>query len=161
MLNVQISGDAETAARIREKPSVIRDALLKKCFALTLQLQAKIQNDKLSGQVLNVVTGALRRSIAQSVSAEGEVVEGRVFSSGDVKYAAAHEFGFDGKEEVKAHTRTIKEAFGKAISPKEVFVRAFERHMVIPEKSFMLSSLNEMSTKIFDELTQTVKDASK
>jgi hypothetical protein len=37
--------------------------------------------------------GALGRSIQQETHTSGEITTGRVYSSGDVKYAAIHEFG--------------------------------------------------------------------
>lgn len=53
-------------------------------------------------------------------------------------YAAVHQFGaakgsFGSVEAiVRSHTRWIKQAFGKAIEPREVMVREHKRKMVLP-----------------------------
>jgi hypothetical protein len=80
-----------------------------------------------------------------------------VFSAG-VKYAFAQEYGFDGDETAAAHSRTIKQAFGKSIAPKTIFVRAFSRHMNLPERSFMRSALDEMQDEIAEALSEAVSE---
>ncbi len=150
MLNVEIDGASQLAARVEAMPEAIRAALKAKIDDLADRLVDKIKNDKLGGQVLRARSGALQASIEASVEDMGA----SVVSSG-VKYAFAQEYGFDGDETVSAHVRVIKEAFGKAIAPKAVFVRAFSRHMNLPEHSFMRSALDEMQ----DEIAQALSDA--
>ena len=150
MLNVDIEGAAELAARVDAMPTAIRAALKDKIADLADRLVDKIKNDKLGGEVLRARTGALQGSIEASVDDAGA----SVFSAG-VKYAFAQEYGFDGDESVAAHSRAIREAFGNAIAPKTIFVRAFSRHMNLPERSFMRSALDDMQ----DEITQALSDA--
>ena len=45
----------------------------------------------------------------------------------NVEYAPRIEMGYSGPESVKAHTRTIRQAFGRAIAPRDVQVSAFTR----------------------------------
>lgn len=161
MLNITVSGDKELIARIEAMPAAVHAALLRKVTVLALKLEAKIKTDKLSGQVLNVRSGALRRSISNAVEDSSTKITGRAFSSGDVKYAAIHEFGFKGSETVKAHTRVIKQAFGKAISPKTVMVSAFTRQMNMPERSFMRTALADMQGEIVQGLTAAVAEGLK
>jgi phage gpG-like protein len=152
---IEVQGDTAIEARLTALPAKLRAALFRKISYLTLFLENYIKTEKLSGQVLNVVTGRLRRSIFSEVTQTSTSVDGTVGSSGDVKYAAVHEFGFSGDEVVKAHTREIKQAFGRAISPKTVEVREFSRHVDIPERSFMRSSFIDLK----DMLQQGIKDA--
>ena len=152
---IEIKGDEAAIARFETLPPKLRASLKKKISYLTLYLENYIKTEKLSGQVLNVVTGRLRRSIFSRVVDTDTTVEGSVSSSGDVKYARIHEFGFDGDETVRAHTREIKTAFGHAIAPKRVEVKEHTRHMVMPERSFMRSSFRDLKTM----LQQGIQDA--
>jgi phage gpG-like protein len=54
------------------------------------------------------------------------------------KYANVHQFGFDGTQQVPAHDRLQTKAFGRAIAPRRVQVRAHSRHMRIPPRPFLL-----------------------
>lgn len=66
------------------------------------------QRNYLSGPrptVLGVVSGRLRGSIDVAVENDGIQVRGRIGSN--VPYAARHEFGFSGTEQVRAHTRVL------------------------------------------------------
>ena len=153
--DIEVVGEEAVLARLDALPPKLRAALYRKLSYLTLYLEGYIKTQKLSGQVLNVVTGRLRRSIYSRVTQSDTEVIGSVSSSGDVKYAAIHEFGFDGEETVRAHTREIKTAFGKAISPKRVEVKSFSRHVHMPERSFMRSSFTDLK----DMLTKGIQDA--
>lgn len=157
-VDIQVEGDTAIIARMDSLPPKLQAALHKKISFLTLYLENYIKTEKLSGQVLNVVTGRLRRSIFSNVEQTDNTVVGSVSSSGDVKYAAIHEYGFDGQETVRAHTREIKQAFGKAISPKTVEVREFTRHMVMPERSFMRSALRDLKDMMQNGIADAVKE---
>jgi phage gpG-like protein len=149
--------DSNIRTTLESMPAELHDALLIKVTQLTFMLEAKIKQ-RLSGEVLNVITGNLRRSIFSTVEDNGNSIAGYCQQSGDVKYGAIHEFGFDGIENVKQHVRTITKAFGVDIKPKEVIVKAFTRHMKMPERSFMRSSLNDMREQIVEELSQVIGD---
>jgi phage gpG-like protein len=159
MLNIQVVGDRELIARFDAMPSKIRSALLRKVTALALMLEAKVKDEKLSGQVLNVRSGALRRSIFNEVTDTATEVTGKVASSGDIKYASVHEYG---------GTINIPEitAKGKALAfmmgGKQVFFKKVAAHTVtMPERSFMRSSLKDMESQIREGLTQTVREAAR
>ena len=156
MLNVQITGDREVIARFQNMPDAMRRALLKKVTALAFQLQGHIQADKLSGQVLHVVSGNLRASIFSQATQNGDTVEGKAASDGSVKYAAIHEFG--GTIEIPEI-----EAKGKALAfmqnGKMAFYKKVAAHTVtMPERSFMRSSLADMRDQIIEEMTQAVRE---
>ena len=83
--------DAASAV-LAEMPERVREALSVKANALVADLQAKIQQ-KLAGTVLNAKSGALARSIIATIEDSSANVSVRIATSGDVKYAAIHEFG--------------------------------------------------------------------
>jgi HK97 gp10 family phage protein len=156
-IDIKVDGDRELIARLDAMPAKIRNALIKKVTALSLLLEAKVKGDKLSGQVLNVKTGALRRSIFSVVTSTETSVTGKVASSGDVKYAAIHEFG--GTINVPEITAKGK-ALAFMMGGKQVFFKKVAAHTVtMPERSFMRSSLKDMESQIREGLTQTVREA--
>ena len=112
-------------------PPQVIEAVAKKVRALTVNLQRHIVADKLQGQVLRHRSGALGRSITTEVSTSGATTTGEVFSAGDVKYAAIHEFGFHGVE-----------------SCLSVLGKPFTRQVDLPERSFMRSSLEDHAERI-------------
>lgn len=157
-VTVQVN-DTQVLARFDVMSDRVHDALVAKVGALTLQLEAKVKA-KLSGDVLQVRTGALRRSIFSKVDDQGDAVYGIAASSGDVKYAAFFEFGFTGTEAVRAHIRHISEAFGKPLKEEiAVQVRAHDRKVDMPAHSFLRSSLAEMKDQIAAGLKQAVQGA--
>lgn len=121
----------------------------------TTLLTNKIKNDKLSNNVLNVRSGNLRNSIHDKVFSSNGLIKGEVYSNS--KYAAVHEFGFNGSETVKAHMRKMSKVYGKPVQAKEVLVNSFTRHMKIRQSSFMRSSLNELENTIYSDIELAVK----
>lgn len=63
------------------------------------------------GARLTSLTGRLRQSITSKVQGTANQVVGAIGSS--VKYAAFHEFGFHGVQNVRAHTRVIDQVNSK------------------------------------------------
>lgn len=121
---------------------------------MTLKLLRKVKQDKLSGQVLHVQTGRLRRSINQKVIETDSKIEGLVGTN--VEYARPHEMGFTDDVTVKEHLRTIKKAWGKDIEPKQIQISSHTRKVVFPEKSFLRSALRDMQPDIIKELGKAV-----
>ena len=154
-----ISVDVDISGAIRgldAMPQSVITALADKIKIQSVDLAGYVVSNKLQGQVLKHRSGALGRSIqAKPVQASGSSVSGGVFSSSDVPYAAIHEYGFDGEESVKPHQRIINQVFGRPCDPVTVQVQAFTRHMVMPERSFLRSSLTEKS----DEITAGIQAA--
>jgi phage gpG-like protein len=160
MLNFEMDA-AAISGKVDAMPAAVHEALIRKANVLRLSLEDKIKSQKLAGQGLNVRSGALQRSIVSGLADEGQDVHVFVRQSGEVKYGSIHEFGFDGQEGVKAHLRMIRTAFGRAINPKEVLVKAFTRHMNMPRRSFMQSALDDMKGEILDGLVEAVQGAVK
>ncbi len=156
MLNIQILGDKELMARIDAMPGAVRAALLKKVTGLTLKLEGRITNEKLSGQVLHARTGRLRRSISSRVEETPIAVYGKAVSSGDVKYGAIHEFG----GQTKPH---VIEAKGKALAFMMGGKMRFAKKVnhpgsKMPTRSYMRSSLKDMQVEIIDGLKDAVRE---
>jgi hypothetical protein len=149
------------SAAVSEKfdamPAAVHGALAKKSEALRSMLEDKIKTQNLSGQVLNLRSGALKGTIISNIMDDGQSLGVSVQQSGEVKYGAIHEFGFNDQESVRAYLRTIRTAFGKAINPKEVMVKAFTRHMNMLERSFMRTALDDMKGEIRDGLAAAVQ----
>lgn len=150
MLSVEIDGDEELVARFAAMPEAIRAALAQKFAALAQKLEDKIKSEKLDGQALFSRSGRLRDQVSVSLNESGA----SLFTSG-VKYAAAQEYGFSGEESVAAHSRAIRQAFGRAIAPKTILIEAFSRQMRLPERSYMRSALDDMT----DEIAQALREA--
>lgn len=112
---------------------------------VAVDLTAHVKGNKLSGQVLNVQTGRLRRSINYKLTETGTGIEARVGTN--VEYARIHEFGFSGTVKVREHMRKAKEAYK---------VRAHTRRVKLPERSFLRSSLQDMRQDIDQRIARVV-----
>lgn len=147
-VNVTITGDRELIARFKSMPRAVNQALYAKVLALSLRLERKVKVEKLNGQVLNRISGALARSIHSVVDRQVEYVLGRVYSSGDVKYAGIHEYGGTTKPHIIEPKKAQVLAFaGKGGSP--VFAKRVNHPgSKMPERSYMRSSLHDMSVEI-------------
>lgn len=156
MIRGYLIGDKETVAKLGRANSSLRGKVKQSIVALTIALLVKVKEEKLTGQVLNVRTGRLRRSINQSVTDTGAQIYGVVGTN--VSYGRAHEMGFRGQMSVKAHMRQIKKAWGKPLkSPKSILVRAHSRTVDFPERSFLRSSLREMEPKIRYDIREALQ----
>lgn len=141
-------------AALAEIPAQVVDAVAKKIRTLTINLQHHIVADKLQGQVLHHRSGALSRSIQQNVETNDTTTTGRVYSSGDVKYAAIHEFG--GQTPPHDILPTKAQALAFMIGGEQVFAKIVHHPgSKIPERSFMRSGLYDMA----DEIVQGIKEA--
>ena len=110
--------------------------------------------NKLSGDILKVRTGRLRRSIHP----EWDFKPGHMGATvgTNVEYAAIHEYGFKGTVQVKSFQREMTKAFGRPIAPKQVTVSAHSRNINMPGRSFLRSALKEMRPEIIEGLKNAV-----
>jgi phage gpG-like protein len=159
MLKVQLIGDDALIAKFDAMPAKVRQALKAKVTALAIEMDSKVV-DKLSGPVLNRKTGALARSINWLVEDQGQAVIGKVRSSGDVKYAAIHEFG--GVIHHPGGTAYIIES-GQAVwisnakaATMENVRRTAPHDITMPERSYMRSTLADMKDEIEEGLREAV-----
>ena len=102
--------------------------------------------------------GWLARSITNKVTYDADSVMARVFSSGDVKYAAIHEFGGTTSPHVIEPKKASALAF--VVGGKQVFARRVNHPgSKMPMRSFLRSSLHDMSTEISTGMKQAVVEA--
>lgn len=155
MLNTSISGADALAKKLSKLPQDIRSEVKASMTRLCLKLVAKVKSDKLSGQVLKVRTGTLRRSVSYRVVDTPTELAGYVGTN--VKYAAAHEYGFAGTVTIREHLRTVKQAFGKSLKePTVATVRSHSRKVNLPERSFIRSAIRDMEPEIQSEIIAAI-----
>lgn len=94
----------------------------------------------MSGQVLGVVTGRLRKSIFGRVRVEGDKILGEVGTN--VKYGAAHEYGFKGLV-FKTSSNGVR----------------FVSRMNLPERSFVRSALQDKQADIVEAVRKNIMQA--
>jgi hypothetical protein len=104
-----------------------------------------LADTKLSGEVLNTRSGALRASLRAAIDLTGSVL---ATITADTPYAAYQEYGFTGTESVRAHLRRQTQAFGRPITPTEARVRAYSRQVDFPAHSYLRAALAELAPDI-------------
>lgn len=112
------------------------------------QILARLVNiidRRLSGEVLNSRSGALRASLRTSVDLSAGIL---ATVTANTPYAAFQEYGFSGVENVRAHLRHQTQAFGHPIKPIELQVRAHARRVDYPAHSYLRSALAELAPEI-------------
>ena len=158
MLRMEFIGGDVLVALLRAYGDKVQTAIVKSVARSALKLQSEVMERRLSGQVLNVRTGNLRRSIHQRVTNTGSAVIGEVNTN--VRYGMAHEYGFAGTVNVKASLRQVRQAFGRPLkSPRYVQVRAHSRNVRLPERSFLRTALRDLKPEIEADLRNSVKGA--
>ncbi len=145
------------SASLAEMPERIRISLAEKAAVLVDQLEAKVRQ-KLDGGVLNTRSGALARSIVTVIEDAPAGISVQIAASGDVKYAAIHEFG--GTIPPHQIIPDKARALAFAIGGKQAFATRVNLPAVtMPERSYLRSSLAEMAGEIRDAMTGAVVDA--
>jgi len=158
MFALTFDGLEEASARLEAYPAALATALDAKAAELAATLFDLVQNDKLSGGVLNLRSGALRDSIAANVSADADGVVASVDSVGDLKYAAIQEFG--GKTSAHEILPVKAQALAFVSGGAQRFARRVEHPgSLIPERSYLRSSLDDMRDEILGSLADAADDA--
>jgi len=152
MIKGSVTGGRETAGKLEVTKKKEREAIRKSVGRLTLELLRKVKAEKLSGQVLNVRTGRLRRSITQRVTDDGRAVQGIVGTN--VGYAKFHEFGTSIKDDLKQRRRAFKASL---VPAKPSLVPSVDG---LPPRSFLRSALKEMEPRIREEFAGAVRESS-
>lgn len=158
MITVEIVGDKQVIAKLDALPGRLHDALLKRVTALSLQMAATVKQ-KLSGQVLQVRSGNLRRSIQSAVANDPTQVSGRIFSDQSVRYGAIHEYGGTTKPhviEAKNGGVLAFQAGGRMMFARRVNHPGSK----IPARPFMRPTLAEYRDKIVDNFQAAASEAS-
>lgn len=155
-MTIEVTGDREVIRHFQSIPGNVQLSLERAVGRLALKLQRRVMMSKLTGQVLKVRTGTLRRSIDQAVVREAGGVVGIV--STKVKYGRQHEFG--GQVTIPEHLRLVKQAFGKELK-FPVYATVKQHTARFPERSFLRSALAEMRPEIVEDLAAAVGEGIK
>lgn len=156
MMRIEMLGDDTIVATLHQMTPALHNELHTSIGQLVLRMQTIVRAGKLTGQVLKVRTGRLRRNMDAEVRTSGHTVQGRVFTN--VEYAPIHEYGYQGAVGVRGHLRQMKTAFGKRLKqPRAVFVRPHARQVNLPARSFLRSTLREMRGEITQQLEEAVQ----
>lgn len=146
-LTVDIRAE-EFLARLAGSQDRLQRDMVKVVTRLSIEVQGAVK-DKLTGKVLHVRTGTLRRSINRKVDV---TPSGAVATIGtNVKYAGVHEFGFNGEVTVKAHGRKMRAGV--------IAVRQHTRKMHMPERSYLRSTLKDFALRIRTEIKEAAVKA--
>ena len=148
--------DTKAIARLNAMPEGVRKALAKKVTALSLALEAKVKA-KLSGEMVNVVTGRLRRSIHSTTNQTATSVVGKVASSGDVPYARIIEQG--GKTAAHDIFPVKAKALHFMKGGADVFAKVVHHPgSTFKPRPYMRDSLKEMTPEIEAGLREAVAE---
>ena len=157
MISANLVGDTAAPGRLSSMRDAANQGIARAIAKLGIDLQNNVQQNKLSGQVLQVRSGSLRQSIAMRIDQSDTTVSATV--SSDLDYAAAQEYGFTGTVNVRASLRQIKEAFGHPIAAQTIGVGAHSRRMDLPERSFLRSALDDIAPDIHAGVEHALREA--
>ena len=129
-----------------------RDGFVQSAAALLALVRAK-----LSGEVLQARSGALRASMRADVAETRAGFDLRVASDGSVAYARIQEYG--GRIAVPEIAPRNAKALVFAYGGRVVFAKAARAHAVnIPERSYMRSSLEDFAPVFADSIRRITAD---
>lgn len=157
MISVDFVDVGVVLDRLRGMGDVSISGVARAIAKLGIDLQNNVQQNKLSGQVLQVRSGSLRQSIALHINQSNTAINATVYS--DLGYAAAQENGSTGTVDVRASIRQVKEAFGHPIAAKTIAVGAYSRRMDLPQRSFLRTALDDMTPDIDASVQDALREA--
>ncbi len=160
-LTANIVGDDKVIVKLTQiLPANVKEQLRVAVLKLAIKLQRKVVTEKLAGQVLKRVTGTLAASIQYKLldmgnEGYGAVVGSRVNEGKPLVYAGIHEYGgvipAHEVEAVNAQALRFVLKDGAVMFRKKVMIPS----VTMPERSYLRSSLAEMS----DEITKALNEA--
>ena len=152
MITAHVEGTHIVLEKIRRRAKKVRSAVEKSLVDIHQRLVRHIQRNKLSGQVLKVQTGRLRRSIHTGYGNLKEVVRiGETYTTTvgtNVWYGKLHEYGYVGNITAPASTRTT--------SKGTVFVNAHVKRVNLPQRSFIRSALADFEGEVGLNIRESV-----
>ena len=158
MLTVQLAGADALSERLQNAPAAIQSALRTKAADLAERLRKHVTDDKLSGQVLQTRSGALKASITAEVDDDGGQIVARLFSAGDIKYAAIQEYG--GRTAAHDILPDKAKALAFLVHGAPVFAKVVHHPgSQIPARSYLRSALADMGDQIVAEFRDAALDA--
>lgn len=175
MIRGTVVGDDRVNVKLGAMPDKVVDAVEKRLQRVVKRIEARVKANKLSGQLLHVRTGTLRRSIHSDVKSKSSQIVGTVGTN--LIYAAYHEYGFNGTQNVKEHMRQVKAAavlhmkgkragtINKAATAKQATqaqkVKAHTRNVNYSGKSYLRSTLREETEYAKNEIRLGVREGAR
>lgn len=156
-VKIDVRGWQSLATEIGNLAPRLNEDLTTTVTEQTLELQRHVVEDKLSGQVLHVRSGNLRRSITAKVEGGDGSIRGIVGTN--LVYAAIHEFGGT------VHVPAMRPIHAKALhwigeGGEDVFAMSTRPHTVnIPERSYLRSALADLRPAILAALRRAIQKA--
>jgi phage gpG-like protein len=160
MTAIKLNGANKLRQRFDRLGADVQACLFSTSQTLAGRLRSHVQQDKLSGQVLNRLSGELAASISATVEVGDGVVTAEVFSADPPPYAAILELG----GVIPAHdVRPVSaEALSFMLDGRRVFAKvAHIPDVAVPAHSYLRASLQDMAAEITSELQQAVARALK
>ena len=157
-IDVVITGDRRVVARFEQWPAELHDALLERLRALTADLEARVR------ALAPERTGKLKSEITSRLYDDPQRIKGVVTLDGDLpgsEYAkaAALEYGAPGRGgrfKVRAHSRTITEAFGRDIPSTRIDVGAYSRIANLDARAYLRGGLAGMEAEAAADLKAVI-----
>jgi len=178
MIKATVVGDERINVALGNMPGNVTQSVAARLQKVLFTLEGNVKSKKLSGQALHVRTNRLRSSIhASDVMITGDNISGTVGTN--VAYAAYHEYGFTGTENVREHLRKIKQsailhmtgkragtinkaATSRLQGPQQICtVKAHTRKVNYPEHSFLRSQMKEDADFIKEQIALGAKEGAK
>jgi len=172
MIKATVVGDERINVALGNMPGNVTQSVAARLQKVLFTLEGNVKSKKLSGQALHVRTNRLRSSIhASDVMITGDNISGTVGTN--VAYAAYHEYGFTGTENVREHLRKIKSSATKMLLPNkngelkkmtvhaDCVVKAHSRKVNYPEHSFLRSQMKEDADFIKEQIALGAKEGVK
>jgi hypothetical protein len=156
MIETEVTDGAAALRSVRGFPGRLEARLAAVMQRLGSELQDRVR-DQLSGGALRQRSGRLASGIELDIASAGNSIAVSI-DAGGVPYAAYEEYGFHGTETVRAHLRTIREAFGRAIAPRTIAIQSYARRVDYPAHSFLRSALSEIAPDALAQIDAAVGD---
>jgi phage gpG-like protein len=153
-MEFRVPENENVKAFLRTRGTKVRASVLREITSISVDLQTKVKQEKLrGGNPLHSRTGNLSRAVSRRVdNFNGQAFQAVVGVAPNAPYGKIHEFG---------GTIHVPEVKGKLMvftaNGKKVFTRSHKAFDVLmPERSFLRSSLAESKVKFQERLRDAV-----
>jgi phage gpG-like protein len=152
LITAKVINGQNASQALRKSGAMVDSAVEAAVLGLAIKMTALVKT-KLSGQVLQVRTGRLRRSINYKTKRVGNLFEATVGTN--VAYGKTHELGLTIPAHIveARHAKALRfQIGGKIVFAKRVNIPAVK----MPQRSFLQASLDQMRPEIVTTLQKAV-----
>ena len=153
MISARLVGDDAVIEWLLATPDTVASGLARVITMLGLELQNRVQETPLAGQLRVARAGWLQTNVELQTEGDGERIAARVTSAGNA-YSAA-------PIDVKASLHRIKRTLGAPISKRPISQRSHPRRPELSEQSFLRTALEDMDPEIRDAVEAALHEALK